>query len=101
MELLRQWRPALAAAGNAKVVVFSSNSTTTTPVVRGRAIRALLAGDADKALRSVRWYGRTAAAMLYAGSKIALSRWVRRNAVLPGNRRVRGSGSTLSLRVPS
>src|SRR5579875_1150080 len=31
VELLRAWRSALAATGQAKVVVFASNSTTTTP----------------------------------------------------------------------
>ena len=41
--LLEAWRPALAAATRAKVVVFSSNSTTTVPAVPGRAVRALLA----------------------------------------------------------
>src|SRR4249919_2561710 len=33
VDLLDAWRPALAAASRAKVVVFSSNSTTTTPAV--------------------------------------------------------------------
>lgn len=83
VELLRDWRPALAAAGNAKVVVFSSNSTTTTPLVPRRTVRALLSGGADKAVRSVRLFGKVAAPMIYAGSKTALSHWVRRTAVLP------------------
>ena len=80
-DLLAAWRPALAVTGAAKVVVFSSNSTTTVPAVPGRAIRALLAGDAEKALRSYRLFGRYAPAMAYAASKIAISRWVRRHAV--------------------
>lgn len=83
VQLLEAWRPALAAAGNAKVVVFASNSTTTVPAVPRRAVRALLAGDADKALRSYRLFGRIAPAMAYAASKIAVSRWVRRHAVTP------------------
>lgn len=83
VELLREWRPALAAAGNAKVVVFSSNSTTTTPLVPRRTVRALLSGDPDEAVRSVRLFGKATAPMVYAGSKIALSHWVRRTAVLP------------------
>ncbi|GAA2364154.1 SDR family oxidoreductase [Saccharopolyspora halophila] len=83
VDLLREWRPALAAAGNAKVVVFSSNSTTTTPGVPRRFVRALLAEDADRALRGVRLFGKAAAPIVYGGSKLALSRWVRRNAVLP------------------
>lgn len=83
VELLNAWRPALAAAGNAKVVVFSSNSTTTIPAVPRRAVRALLDGDGGRALRAYRIFGRNAAPMAYAASKIAVSHWVRRNAVTP------------------
>lgn len=82
-ELLARWRPALAAAGAAKVVVFSSNSTTTTPMVPRRAVRALLEGDADEALRRIGRIPQLRAPWAYAASKIALSRWVRRTAVLP------------------
>ncbi len=97
VELLRAWRAALAAAGNAKVVVLSSNSTTTTPAVPRRTVRALLAGDPDKAVRSVRLLGRAAAPMVYAGSKLALSHWVRRTAVLPD---WAGSGIRLNALAP-
>mgnify|MGYP002132440229 FL=1 len=83
VELLTAWRPAMATAGNAKVVVLASNSTTTTPGVPSRTVRALLAGDADKATRSTRLFGPGASAIMYAGSKIAVSRWVRRSAVTP------------------
>lgn len=82
-DLLQAWRPALAAAQRAKVVVFASNSTTTVPAVPGRAVRALLAGDASKALRSYRLFGPLSPPMAYAASKIAVSRWVRRHAVTP------------------
>lgn len=81
VEPLQAWRPALACAERAKVVVFASNSTTTVPAVPGWAIRALLAGDAEKALRAYRMFGRYGPPVAYAASKIALSRWVRRNAV--------------------
>ncbi|MGW0175041.1 SDR family oxidoreductase [Rhodococcus sp. NPDC003322] len=81
VDLLEGWRDALAAAGNAKVVVFSSNSTTTTPAVPRRTIKAFLDGDAHRAVRSVRVFGKAAPAIAYAGSKIAVSRWVRRTAV--------------------
>lgn len=84
VELLNAWRPALAAADNAKVVAFSSNSTTTTPLVPRRTVKAFLNGDPDKAVRSVKLFGPVAPAMLYAASKIALGHWVRRHAVLPG-----------------
>lgn len=83
VELLQRWQPALAATGHAKVVVISSNSTTTTPLVPARAVRALLAGDVAKAERAVRLYGPAAPAMMYAGSKIALTRWIRAHAVRP------------------
>ncbi|MGV9661881.1 SDR family oxidoreductase [Nocardia niigatensis] len=81
VELLEGWRSALTAASEPKVVVFGSNSTTTTPAVPGRAIRALLNGDTSKALRAVRIFGRHAPSIAYAASKIAVSHWVRRQAV--------------------
>lgn len=80
-ELLTALRPALARAERAKVVVIGSNSSTTTPAVPRRAIRAFLAGDAEKAVRAVRLFGKNGAPMIYAASKIAVSRWVRRHAV--------------------
>ncbi|OBH40176.1 SDR family oxidoreductase [Mycobacterium mantenii] len=83
VELLVAWRSALAAAERAKVVVVASNSTTTVPAVPRRAVKALLDHDADKALRTVRFLGPAAPTMMYAASKIAVSRWVRRHAVLP------------------
>ena len=83
VDLLETWRPALAAADRAKVVVFSSNSTTTMPLVPRRAVKALLAGDTEKALKSYRIFGRMAPPMAYGASKIAVSRWVRRHAVAP------------------
>ena len=81
VDLLNAWRPRLAAAHRAKVVVVASNSTTTTPAVPRRAVRALLAGDPGKAQRAVRLLGPAAPAMAYAASKIAVARWVRRQAV--------------------
>ena len=83
VDLLAAWRPALAAAERAKVVAFASNSTTTVPAVPRCAIRALLAGDAERALRAYRFFGPLSPPMAYAASKIAVSRWVRRHAVTP------------------
>jgi NAD(P)-dependent dehydrogenase (short-subunit alcohol dehydrogenase family) len=97
IELLAAWRPALAATGHAKVVALGSNSTTTTPAVPGRTVRALLAGEADKAARSVRFFGAGASAIMYAASKIALSRWVRHHAVTP---EWAGSGIRLNALAP-
>ncbi len=81
VDLLEALRVALARSGRAKVVVVASNSTTTTPAVPRRAVRALLNGDVEAALRAVRWFGKRSAPMTYAASKIAVSRWVRRRAV--------------------
>ncbi|MGH3351215.1 MAG: SDR family oxidoreductase [Nocardioides sp.] len=83
VELLEGWRDALAAAGNAKVVVFGSNSATTMPLIPARAVAALLAGDSERALRTYRIFGRNAPTMAYGASKVAISRWVRRRAVEP------------------
>lgn len=97
VELLEGWRPALAAATEAKVVVFGSNSTTTTPAVPGRAIRAVLAGDIDKALKTVRLFGRAEPSIAYAASKIAVTRWARRHAVTP---EWAGAGIRLNVLAP-
>jgi NAD(P)-dependent dehydrogenase (short-subunit alcohol dehydrogenase family) len=97
VELLVAWRPALAAAERAKVVVVSSNTSTTVPAVPRRTVRALLAHDADKAVRSVRLLGPAAPTMMYAASKIAVARWVRRHAVLP---EWAGSGVRLNAIAP-
>lgn len=83
VELLEAWREALAASGSAKVVLFSSNSTTTVPLVSRRTIAAFLAGDRAKAVASTKRMGENAGAFVYAGSKIALTRWMRRAAVRP------------------
>ncbi|MEZ0363065.1 SDR family oxidoreductase [Mycobacterium sp. pUA109] len=83
VDLLTTWRPALAAAGTAKVVVIASNSTTTVPAVPRSTVRALLTGDVEKAVRSLRLFGPGAPSLAYAGSKIAVARWVRRQAVTP------------------
>ena len=101
VELLGAWRPALTvpekASKSAKVVVVASNSTTTVPAVPGRTVRALLAHDADRAVASVKWYGKAAPTMMYAASKIAVSRWVRRHAWRP---EWAGSGVRLNALAP-
>ncbi|RAU98543.1 NAD-dependent epimerase [Mycobacterium colombiense] len=83
VDLLVAWRAALAATDRAKVVVVASNSATTMPAVPRRAVKALLAHDADKAWRAVRLLGPAAPTMMYGASKIAVSRWVRRHATSP------------------
>lgn len=81
VSLLEAWRPLLVPGS--KVVVVASNSATVVPLVPRGAINALLAGSSPRALASVRRFGRLAPTMAYAASKNALSRWVRRTAVLP------------------
>ncbi|KAA0111357.1 SDR family oxidoreductase [Mycolicibacterium sp. P1-5] len=97
VELLEAWRAALAAAERAKVVVFSSNSTTTIPAIPGRAIKAMLAGDGEKAVRTLRIFGHVASSMAYGASKVAVSRWVRRHAV---TREWAGAGIRLNAIAP-
>lgn len=80
VDLLQAWRGALVCA-RGKAVVIGSNATTTTPLVPSRAVRALLNRQSGKALKAVGRYGRVAPAMAYGASKIAVSRWVRENAV--------------------
>lgn len=83
VDLLDAWRPALAAAERAKVVVIGSNSSTTIPAVPRRAVRALLAGRTASAVRTVKLLGPAAPSMAYGASKIAVTRWARRQAVTP------------------
>lgn len=83
VDLLEGWREALAATGNAKVVVFSSNSTTTMPMVPNRAIAALLDGDAERALKAYRRFAKMAPTMAYGASKVAVTHWMRRRSVEP------------------
>lgn len=81
IELLEGLRPALAEAGAAKVVVFGSNSTTSTPLVPRRILTLLARRDTAGAARLLRLYGPLGGAIAYASSKIAVSRWCRRAAV--------------------
>jgi NAD(P)-dependent dehydrogenase (short-subunit alcohol dehydrogenase family) len=83
VELLDAWRPALAASGDAQVVVIGSNSTTLTPLVPSKAVRALLDGDVDRALQVLRRFRGRSATFAYACSKLAVTRWARRAAVTP------------------
>lgn len=91
-ELLTGLRPALAAAADsgaadsgaatrAKVVVFGSNSTTSTPLVPARAIRLLARGDTERAARIIARRRQLAPPVAYAASKLAVSRWCRAQAV--------------------
>nr|WP_308192426.1 SDR family oxidoreductase [Gordonia sp. 'Campus'] len=82
-DLLTAWRPALAAAEEAKVVVFGSNSTTVTPLVPKSAIRRLLDGDAEGATRVIRRRRGVTGPVAYAASKIAVTHWCRLHGTTP------------------
>lgn len=97
VDLLNAWRPALAAAGSSKVVVVASNSPTVTPAVPGKAVKALLSGDGERAARSLNRFRGRAPVFAYASSKLAVSRWVRRQAVTPD---WAGSGIRLNAIAP-
>lgn len=97
VDVLTGLRPAFARTERAKIVVISSNSTTTVPLVPRRAVRALLDSDIERAMRAVRVFGNRSAPMIYAASKIAVSRWVRRHAVTA---QWAGSGIRLNALAP-
>ncbi len=76
--LLEGIRDLLAKAGNAKVVIFSSNSTTTVPGVPQELIDAFLARDPGKALALVGDVSpEMAATFMYVASKTAVTHWMR------------------------
>lgn len=78
VELLEGIHDLLAAAGNAKVVIFSSNSTTTVPGIPKELIDAFKERDIDKALAIGKAAGPEAfATFVYAGSKTAITHWMR------------------------
>ncbi|GGZ14808.1 SDR family oxidoreductase [Streptomyces nitrosporeus] len=82
-EFLTALRPALAAAGQPRVVAVGSVSGT--QPADPDVVTACLAGDEAEALRHA---GRAVAdghaRRLYPSSKAALARWARRTAVAPG-----------------
>ncbi len=69
-------RPLLAGRPNAGAVAVSSNSSTTQPGLSLDHVAACLSGDEDAA-RAVAGHGVGA----YGSAKLALARWVRRQAV--------------------
>jgi NAD(P)-dependent dehydrogenase (short-subunit alcohol dehydrogenase family) len=73
-------RPLLARGTNPSAVAVSSNSSTTTPSLPAAFVDLILAGDETEACKAAAdRYGSAA----YMASKLALARWVRRNAVTP------------------
>jgi NAD(P)-dependent dehydrogenase (short-subunit alcohol dehydrogenase family) len=78
IELIAGLRGALAKSGEASVVALSSNSTSTAPGVPMDLVAALEAGD-EEAARTVA--DKAGSIMGYPASKMALARWIRKNAV--------------------
>jgi Dehydrogenases with different specificities (related to short-chain alcohol dehydrogenases) len=84
VRLLEAWHDALTEAGNAKVVIFSSNSTTTTPALPQEIVEAFLERDIEKAVAIAKAAGPEASAsFIYAGSKTAITYWMRTIGVTP------------------
>lgn len=78
VELLEGIHPALETAGNAKVVIFSSNSTSTVPGVPDEILDAFKARDLDAVLQIAEAAGPEASpTFVYAGSKTAIAHWIR------------------------
>lgn len=77
VELLEGLQPALAKGNQAAAVAISSNSVTTMPNIPDELVNACLSGDESRAKEVADEHSVWA----YAGSKIALARWVRRQAV--------------------
>jgi NAD(P)-dependent dehydrogenase (short-subunit alcohol dehydrogenase family) len=78
VEILQAFRPLLGRGASPAVVAISSNSTTIQPGVPMDLVEACLAGDEDRARRLADEAGSMAA---YPATKIAVARWVRREAV--------------------
>jgi NAD(P)-dependent dehydrogenase (short-subunit alcohol dehydrogenase family) len=80
VEVLDGLRPALAAGDGAAAVAISSNSTTCQPGVPAAVLDACVAGDEVTARAAADEAGSLAT---YPATKVAIARWVRRNAVTP------------------
>lgn len=96
-DLLAAFRPALAVPGNTKVVVFGSNSTTSTPLIPRRAVRRLIGGDVEPAVRQIRRRIGVSGPAAYAASKLAVTLWCRTQAVRP---EWAGAGIRLNVLAP-
>ena len=76
--LVEGLRPALAAAGRSAAVMVSSNSIGFVPGADGDVMRACLAAEEGRATALA---GAEHGPLVYAATKLAIARWVRRNAV--------------------
>ncbi len=92
-DLLEGLRDLLAASERSAAVAISSNSATL-PGIDEAIVEACLSGDEEEACRITMEKDGTNA---YAGSKLALGRWVRRAAITP---EWAGSGISLNAVAP-
>ena len=94
VELLDGLRPLLAAGDRPAAVAISSNSTTCQPGVPADLVELCLAGD-EAAARDAA--DAATSLMAYPASKLAIARWVRRQAPTAG---WAGAGITLNAVAP-
>jgi NAD(P)-dependent dehydrogenase (short-subunit alcohol dehydrogenase family) len=94
VSMLDGLRPLLARGNSPAAVAISSNSTTCQPGIPMSLVEECLAGDEEAARRAADTDGALAT---YPATKIAVARWVRRNA--PGQLWA-GAGITLNVVVP-
>jgi NAD(P)-dependent dehydrogenase (short-subunit alcohol dehydrogenase family) len=80
VDLLGRLRPALAAAGGARVAVNVSNAIFVTPGIPQAAVQALLDGNPIRAVRLLE----AQPAIAYQVSKLAVARWIRESAPTAG-----------------
>ncbi len=94
VQVLEGLRPLLAAGAAPAAVAVSSMAATVTPLVAADLVDALLAGEEERA-RELAGAGDLFAA--YPSSKLAVARWVRRQATTPS---WIGEGITLNAIAP-
>ncbi|MCQ4206947.1 SDR family oxidoreductase [Streptomyces longispororuber] len=80
VRLLEGLRPLLAAAGNASVVLASSNSTTTQPGWSPKLATAILDGDEDAARELADSLGDEGGVLTYPATKAAIAHYTRTRA---------------------
>ena len=93
-ELLSGLRPALAKTQHAAAVAICSNSATITPGIDGPLVEAFLEGDEARARQLA---DELDGASVYGASKLALGRFIRRNAP---SKEWAGSGIRLNAVAP-
>jgi NAD(P)-dependent dehydrogenase (short-subunit alcohol dehydrogenase family) len=83
VDVVRGLQPALVAPGQSRVVAVSSVFASTLPGVPEQLVDLLLAGEETAARALVAGYPPNRHIAVYAATKIAIARWVRRQAPQP------------------